>query len=85
MARGALKSKKRFSGGILEPSHFVQFTYKQSAGENRINTISEATLINDFKKIRQDYDHLEFALHVLECVSKVSQEGDRHSEACLIF
>jgi DNA repair protein RecO (recombination protein O) len=80
MARGALKSKKRFSGGILEPSHFVQFTYKQSAGENRINTISEATLINDFKKIRQDYDHLEFALHVLECVSKVSQEGDRHSE-----
>ena len=80
MARGALKSKRRFSGGILEPSHFVQITYKQGSGENKINTISEATLLNDFKKIRQDYDHLEFALHVLECVSKVSQEGDKNSE-----
>lgn len=80
LARGALKSKKRFGGGVLEPSHFVQFTYKQ-AGEGKINTLNEATLLNDFKKIRKDYDHLEFALHVLECISRVSQEGDKNSEA----
>lgn len=81
LARGALKSKKRFGGGVLEPSHFVQFTYKQSSGEGKINTLNEATLLNDFKKIRQDYDHLEFALQVLDCISRVSQEGDRSSEA----
>lgn len=80
LARGALKSKKRFGGGILEPSHFVQFTYK-ATGEGKINTLNEATLLNDFKKIRQDYDHLELALHVLECISRVSQEGDKNSEA----
>lgn len=80
LARGALKSKKRFGGGVLEPSHFVQFTYKQ-ASEGKINTLNEATLLNDFKKIRQDYDHLEFALQVLECISRVSQEGDKNSEA----
>jgi len=80
LARGALKSKKRFGGGILEPSHFVQFTYK-ATGEGKINTLNEATLLNDFKNIRQDYDHLEFALLVLECISRVSQEGDKNSEA----
>lgn len=81
LARGALKSKKRFGGGVLDPSHFVQFTYKQASGEGKMNTLNEATLLNDFKKIRQDYDHLEFALHVLDCVYRVSQEGDRSSAA----
>ncbi len=81
LARGALRSKKRFGGGVLEPSHFVQFTYKQAEAVGRMNTLNEATLLKDFKKIRQDYDHLELALHVLDCVSRVSQEGDRSSEA----
>ncbi len=80
IARGALKSKKRFGGGVLEPSHFVAFTYKQAAEEGQLNVLQEATLINDFPGIRKDYDHLELALHVLECVSKVSQEGDKSSE-----
>ncbi|WP_413580529.1 DNA repair protein RecO [Bdellovibrio sp. HCB288] len=80
IARGALKSKKRFGGGILEPTHFVTFTYKESTEEGKLNTLQEASLINDFAGIRQDYDHLEFALHVLDCVSKVSQEGDKHSD-----
>lgn len=80
MARGALKSKKRFGGGILEPSHFVQFTYKESAQMGQLHTLNEATLLNDFAGIRKSYDHLELGLHVLECVSKVSQEGDKNSE-----
>ncbi|WP_413560144.1 DNA repair protein RecO [Bdellovibrio sp. HCB209] len=80
IARGALKSKKRFGGGILEPTHFVNFIYKQSSEEGRMHVLQEATLINDFPGIRQDYDHLEFALHVLDCVGKVSQEGDKHSD-----
>ncbi|AFY02668.1 DNA repair protein RecO [Bdellovibrio bacteriovorus] len=80
MARGALKSKKRFGGGVLEPTHFVSLTYKQSAEEGKLHVLQEATLINDFAGLRTDYDRLELALHILECVSKVSQEGDRHSE-----
>lgn len=80
IARGALRSKKRFGGGVLEPSHFVTFTYKAATDEGQLNVLQEATLVNDFAGIRHDYDKLEFALHVLECVSKVSQEGDQNSE-----
>lgn len=81
IARGALKSKKRFGGGVLEPTHFVQLTYKQSGEGGRLNAIAEASLLNDFHKIRRSYDHLELALMVLDCVSRVSQEGDKFSES----
>ena len=33
IARAALKSKKRFGGGVLEPSHFVKLTYKPGKSE----------------------------------------------------
>lgn len=79
IARGALKSKKRFGGGVLEPTHYVSLTYKQVFEEGKMHVLQEATLVNDFPSLRKDYDHLELALHVLECVSKVSQEGDKHS------
>ena len=80
IARGALRSKKRFGGGVLEPTHFVSFTYKQASEHGQLNVLQEATLVNDFPGLRTDYDRLETALHILECVSKVSQEGDRDSE-----
>lgn len=79
IARGALKSKKRFGGGVLEPTHFVAFTYKQASGQGQLHVLQEATLVNDFPGLRKDYDRLEAALHIVECVSKVSQEGDRDS------
>jgi DNA repair protein RecO (recombination protein O) len=80
IARAALKSKKRFGGGVLEPSHFVQFTYRPTTEEGKLNVLQEATLLSDFQGIRRSYDHLEFALHAVECVAKVSQEGDQSSE-----
>jgi DNA repair protein RecO (recombination protein O) len=76
IARSALKSKKRFGGGILEPTHFVNLIYKESKSEGGLNTLNEATLIDDFKAIRSDYDRLEMALFFLNCVHQVSQEGD---------
>lgn len=80
MARGALRSKKRFGGGVLEPTHFVSFTYKEAKEEEGLHTLQEATLINDFAGLRTDYDRLDFALHIIECVNKVSQAGDVNSE-----
>lgn len=79
IARGALKSKKRFGGGVLDPLHFVQLTYHQS-GEGKLHTIKEATLISDFAGLRSDYDRLEFALKILDVIGRVSQEGDTASE-----
>lgn len=81
MARGALKSKKRFGGGVLEPGHFVLLTYQSvPSGSNRLQILKEASLIEDFKGLREDYDRLDFALKALEIVGKVSQEGDSNSE-----
>jgi len=81
IAKGALKSKKRFGGGILEPTHFLAITYKPAREEGRLNVILEASLIQDFSKIRNTYEQLEFALHVIECIYKVSVEGDQSSDS----
>lgn len=80
LARGALKSKKRFGGGILEPTHYLLMTYKSTQGENGLNILQEATLVEEFQGLRTDFDKIELALNILECVAKVSMEGDQDSE-----
>lgn len=80
IAKSALKSKKRFGGGILEPLHFVNLIYNENQDTHQMKTLKEATLIEDFKDIRTSYDKLEIALFVINCVAHVSLEGDQHSE-----
>ena len=75
LARGAVKSKKRFGGGVLEPLHFCEFLFQKNRS-SELYLLKEATLIEDFPGLRQDYDRLDFALRILECTSKVSQEGE---------
>ena len=80
MARSALKSKKRFGGGILEPIHYVTLTYRDASESGKLKSLNEAILIDDFKAIRSHYDKLELALFMVNCVSHVSQEGDANSD-----
>lgn len=80
IAKSALKSKKRFGGGILEPLHFVNLTYKDNIDSSKIKILHEASLIEDFREVKTSYDKLELALFVLNCVSHVSLEGDQNSE-----
>lgn len=80
IARGALKSKKRFGGGVLEPTHQALFTYQKPLGNGNLHLLKDAQIIHDFVAIRRSYDTLEFALRVIECIEKVSQEGDSNSE-----
>lgn len=80
LARGALKSKKRFAGGILEPLHHVKLTYSNSQ-KSELHTIKEAQLLQGFDNLRTDYDKLTFGLFALECVAKVSLEGDSSSSS----
>ncbi len=78
IARGALRSKRRFGGGVLEPTHHVKLTYNVS-NKTEMHTIKEAQLLQGFELIRNDYDKLDFALTALNCVSQVSMEGDSNS------
>lgn len=75
MAKGALKSKKRFGGGVLEPMHYVQLTYREARTDQGLNYLSEASVIEDFKNIRTDFDKIDFALNIMNCAYHVSQEG----------
>jgi DNA repair protein RecO (recombination protein O) len=85
LARGALRSKKRFSGGILEPTHHVEVQYKKPAQEDRLATLDDATLLHDFAGVRTSYERIEAALKVVEAVARVCQHGDVHSEALFLL
>ena len=81
LARSALKSRKRFGGGVLEPLHHVKLTYSDKSDRQQLSILEEAIILNDFDLIKKDYDLLQFALFAVECVFKVSQEGDNLSDA----
>lgn len=80
LARSALKSKKRFGGGVLDPLHFIEVAYSETSAD-RMAVLNEALLIEDFPGLRSDYDRMEAALFCLSSISRVSQEGDEHSPA----
>ncbi|MEZ4873613.1 MAG: DNA repair protein RecO [Bdellovibrionales bacterium] len=84
IAKGARKSKRRFGGGILEPTHFVELTYKEGLGTasemGRLLFLQDAQLLNGFVQLRGDYDRLQMALYFVHLIEKVSLEGMDESE-----
>ena len=78
--RGAKKSKKRFSGGVLQPPHLISFTSSRSGekqhAEGNLITLVEANLVNDFAKIRESYKSLQtlFAMIKVVLSSETGQE-----------
>ena len=79
-ARSALKSKKRFGGGVLEPTHFIHVLYQDKSGSSSVDqplhTLKEASLIQGFPGLRSDYARLELAFHVVQMVSAVVRAGE---------
>lgn len=78
-ARSALKSKKRFGGGVLEPTHYVHVLYEDKSGsrsEHPLHTLKEATLIDSFDGLRTDYSRIEAGLHFVQMISNVVREGE---------
>ena len=71
----ALKSRKRFASGVLEPGGYIQVEYNPSKKEGGWNRLSQANILNKFTKIRQDYERLTLALHFLKMFNKAGQEG----------
>jgi DNA repair protein RecO (recombination protein O) len=81
IAKSALKSKKRFGGGILEPTHFISAVIQKSdENSERMSVINDAQLIDSFSALRTDYDRLELAFHLLKWTSVFAREGDSHKE-----
>ena len=83
-ARSALRSKKRFGGGVLEPTHYIHALYddktSKSHSENPLHTLKEASLIEGFNGLRTDYARIEMALQIVQLISNVIKEGEIDSE-----
>jgi DNA repair protein RecO (recombination protein O) len=73
-AKAGLKSRKRFGGGVLEPTHYIEASYKERAND-QLHTLLEAQLVQGFVGLRADYDRLQTALYFLKVTSKLSQDG----------
>ena len=74
--RGAAKSKKRFGGGVLEPTHLSEFSHQPPRGEDDSWLyLNEAKVVEGFEHIRKDYSKLEMALKMITTAAKVSKPG----------
>lgn len=83
IARSALRSQKRFGGGVLEPIHYMQISVERrdiSLEDERLSILNEAKLIDDFAGLKTDYDRLQLGLHFVRLVAQVAREGDLHRE-----
>lgn len=84
IARGAAKSKKRFGGGVLEPTHLLEIDYQDPENE-RLCNLTEARVIQSFEGLRKDYDRLQVALELIDTILKVSQVGDMNSSNLFVL
>ena len=82
MAKSALKSQKRFGGGVLEPTHYVSLTLERRGGvdDERLAVLSESQILDDFRGLKSDYDRLDLAFHFIKIVTTVAREGDLHRD-----
>lgn len=74
-APSALKSKKRFAGGVLDPANFIEVLYSKKTSDNNLMRLKEAFLLNSFDKIRSSFDKMNFALKMLKLTKIYAQEG----------
>ena len=74
-ARSALKSRKRFSGGVLEAGNYIFVEYSIPSREEGWNQLKSAEVLLGFRKIRTDYDRLKLCLYILKMVDKVGGSG----------
>ena len=72
-AKNALKSQRRFGGGVLEPLNFVEFFYTRA--RSGYLYLQEARLIDGFCGLRQDYHKLEVGFHFLKLITGGCREG----------
>ncbi len=73
-ARGALKSKKRFSGGLLEPMNYVEISYQESKTQ-AMGVLNEALLLEGFDDIRKSYERIELGLKLVSDILFIKRQA----------
>lgn len=70
-AKSALKSKKRFGGGLLDPLNYLEFQTGPKKTNSEFHFLTEAQMVYDFPLLRTDYDRLKLSLYFLKILNKV--------------
>lgn len=76
IARSALKSRKRFGGGILEPTHYIEGIVRKGKSAESLHVLEDARLLENFAGLRLDYDRLNLALQLVEMIDRSSPGGE---------
>ena len=80
LAKGARRSRKRFGGAVLEPSHWIEVSAREPKNiEEGLWILQEAKLVKDFAGLRTDYEKLKVCFVFLNLIHHVAQIGDVHS------
>jgi DNA repair protein RecO (recombination protein O) len=79
LARSALKSKKRFGGGVLEPMNFVHLSYDDKKQKTDFVPLSEGRLLDGFEGIRKSYDRLQIGLSLVKDTFQLAVGGSEES------
>lgn len=74
-AKAALKSKKRFGGGLLDPLHYLEFQVAPKKNDSELHFLNEASMLYDFSALKTDYDKIKVALYFLKVINKVEVSG----------
>jgi DNA repair protein RecO (recombination protein O) len=81
MAPAALKSRKRFGGGVLEPTHFIEIQYDKARSDGRLPVLKEAQLVDGFDGLRQHFDKLNLGFYLLQVIEATVQEDPVDSQS----
>ena len=73
IAKGALRSKKRFQNGVLDLASFIEVEYRPKPGA--FHQLKQAWPLNDFYKLRENYDRLQLTFYFLKVIKIISLEG----------
>lgn len=75
-AKSALKSQKRFGGGVLDPFNFIEVIFSDArirkGYPSEMHLLTEAKLLYDFPKLRLDWSKLELGYYFLKLTDKLS-------------
>lgn len=81
LARGALKSKKRFGGGVLESMNHAELLFEDRKEKTEFISLQDARLLDGFEGVRKDYERLTTGLMMMRDVFQLSVEGSEDNFA----
>lgn len=85
IALGAKNSRKRFTGGVLEPVQYIKAHIVKSKTDQALWRIEEAQVVDGFAALRSSFLRLEGALHLVQWASQLSQHQTHHHELFMIL